>query len=378
MKLKVVLAIVAFFIIVALFGLVKYMQVKSAIAQAMSFKMPPSAVSSLVTTEEEWVPQLKAVGSTEAVQGVIVSTDLPGIVKQIAFESGQAVKKGDLLVQLDTVQEQAQLRASEAKRQLAEVNIRRFKSLLDKRVAAQSDYDQAAAEYLQLQANSEEIKALIERKTIRAPFDGLLGIREVNVGQYLKSGDPIAPLQAMDPIYVNFSLPQQNLGVLKVGGKIKVQADGLPNEAFAGEITAINSVVDAATRNVQVQAKLSNPDGKLRPGMYVTADVQMPTNEKVIFIPSTAISYAPYGDSVFVIEEMTDPKDPKSTPYKGVRQQFVKLGPSRGDQVAITSGLKVGEEIATSGVFKLRPAAHVEIHNESLPSNEASPTPADT
>ncbi len=378
MKLKVILAVVAFFIIVALFGVVKTLQVRSAIAKAMSFKMPPSAVSSLVTTEEDWVPQLKAVGSAEAVQGVIVSTDLPGIVKQIAYESGQAVKKGDLLVQLDTVQEQAQLRASEAKRQLAEVNIRRFKSLLDKRVAAQSDYDQAAAEYLQLQANSEEIKALIERKTIRAPFDGLLGIREVNVGQYLKSGDPITPLQAMDPIYVNFSLPQQNLGVLKVGGKIKVQADGLPTDVFAGDITAINSVVDAATRNVQVQAKLSNPDAKLRPGMYVTADVQMPTNEKVIFIPSTAISYAPYGDSVFVVEEMTDPKDPKAAPYKGVRQQFVKLGSSRGDQVAITSGLKAGEEIATSGVFKLRPAAAVEIHNESVPSNEANPKPEDT
>lgn len=375
MKLKVFLAIVAVIVVALLFGLAKYLQVRAAIAQYANFAMPPEAVTSLQVTEENWQPLLKAVGSTEAVQGVTVSTDLPGIVKTIAFESGQKVKKGDLLVQLDTTQEAAQMKASEARLQLAELNIRRIKSLLDKRVSAQSEYDQAAAEYLEQQASGEEIKAAIGRKTIRAPFDGVLGIRSINVGQYLQGGDPVVPLQKMDPIYVNFSLPQQDLTSLHVGGKIRVQAVGV-NGDLEGKITAINSVIDPSTRNVQAQATLENADSILRPGMYVTVDVELANEEKVIFIPSSAVSYAPYGDSIFIIEDMKNEKTGDT--YKGVRQQFIKLGPSRGDQVAIRSGLKPGEEVATSGVFKLRPAAAVQVNNETLPSNEAAPKPEDT
>jgi len=226
------------------------------------------------------------------------------------------------------------------------------KGLLQKRVSAQSDYDTSEAEYKEAEASVAEIKATIERKLIRAPFTGVLGIRQVNLGQYLKSGDPVVPLQSLDPIYVNFSLPQQRLKDLAVGRDVNVKADGLPGETFAGKVTSIDAVVDEATRNVLVQATLTNPGQKLRPACFVTADVLLPTKEKVLSLPATAINYAPYGDSVFIVEKM---KDSDGKDYDGVRQQIVELGASRGDQIAVVSGIKSGEEVVTSGGFKLAP-----------------------
>lgn len=342
---------------------------------SMKFELPPTSVTSMVVEAEEWQPTLGSVGTVEAVNGVTVSTDLPGIVEQILFESGQHVKQGSTLVKLDTRQEEAQLKSSEARLQLAKSNLERQKGLLEKRVSAQSDYDAAQAEYQQAQAAVAEVQATIERKTIRAPFDGVLGIRQVNLGQYLQSGDPVVPLQSLDPIYVNFSLPQQRLNDLAVGGEVRVSADGLPGEKFTGKITSIDAVIDEATRNVLVQATLGNSDHKLRPGMFVTVEVLLPRNEKILAVPASAVNYAPYGDSIFVIEKM---KTPEGKEYDGVRQQIVKLGASRGDQVAVVKGLSEGEEIVTSGGFKLRPGAPVVRNNEKAPSNDPAPKPEDS
>jgi membrane fusion protein (multidrug efflux system) len=355
-------------------GLVVFKTSQIAAAGRAVVQRPPEAVTSIVAAEESWSPSLHAVGTVVAVNGVTVSADLPGIVAGIAFESGKPVKRGDLLVQLDAKQEGAQFRAAEARRDLAKLNLDRTSGLLTKDVSSRSDYDAAVAEFKQAEASVAEYRAIIERKTIRAPFDGVLGIREVNLGQFLEGGARVVPLQSLDPIYVNFSLPQQDLRNLKVGGKVRVTAEGVPDGEFEGTITAVNAVVDERTRNVQAQATLANPEGRLLPGMYVTADVPLDQPERVIALPASAVSYAPYGDSVYVIEEM---KGPQGKPYRGVSQKFVKLGATRGDQVAVVSGLASGEEVVTSGVFKMRPGAAVEVHNEIQPGNSPAPKPED-
>jgi membrane fusion protein, multidrug efflux system len=378
MRKKIVLIVLAFLagiaIVLALGG-IKFFQVRKAMQEHASFSLPPESVTSLVAKEEDWIPALKAVGSTAAVQGVTVSTDEPGIVHKINFESGQNVKEGDLLVQLEISQEQAQLRSAEAQMRLAGANLLRQQNLLKSRVSSQADYDTAQAEYDQAVAKVEEVKALINKKTIRAPFSGVLGIRAVNLGQYLQSGAQVAPLQSLDPIYVNFWLPQQYLGQIAAGQPVKVQADGLPNTSFDGKINAVDAVIDEATRNVRVQATLANPKGLLRPGMFVNTEVPLASTASHIVVPATAIQFAPYGDMVYIIEEM---KGPDGKPYQGVRQQVVKVGESRGDRVAILSGVKAGEQVVTSGVFKLRPGVAVQVNNSIQPENSESPKPEDT
>jgi membrane fusion protein (multidrug efflux system) len=378
MRRKIVLVVLAFFagiaIVLALGG-VKFFQVRKAMQEHASFSPPPESVTSLVAKEEEWVPALKAVGSTAAVQGVTVSTDQPGIVHKINFESGQTVKEGDLLVQLEVSQEQAQLRSAEAQMRLAGANLLRQQNLLKSRVSSQADYDSAQAQYDQAVARVEEVKALIDKKTIRAPFSGVLGIRAVNLGQYLQSGAQVAPLQSLDPIYVNFWLPQQYLGRITAGQLVHVQADGLPDVKFDGKINALDAVIDEATRNVRVQATLPNPQGRLRPGMFVNTEVPLASTTSHIVLPATAIQYAPYGDMVYIIDDI---KGPDGKTYRGVRQQVVKVGESRGDRVAILSGVNAGEEVVTSGVFKLRPGAPVQVNNTIQPENSESPKPEDT
>jgi membrane fusion protein, multidrug efflux system len=371
----IVLAFLAGIAIVAALGGIKFFQVRKAMAEHASFAPPPEAVTSLIAKEEEWIPSLKAVGSTAAVQGVTVSTDEPGIVQKINFESGQTVKQGDLLVQLEVSQEQAQLRSAEAQMRLSGANLLRQQNLLKSRVSSQADYDSVQAQYDQAVARVEEVKALINKKTIRAPFSGVLGIRAVNLGQYLQSGAQVAPLQSLDPIYVNFWLPQQNLGQIAAGQAVRVEADGLPNVTFDGKINAVDAVVDEATRNVRVQATLSNPNGLLRPGMFVNSQVPLASKASHVVLPATAIQFAPYGDMVYIVEEM---KAPDGKTYRGVRQQVVKVGESRGDRVAILSGVKPGEEVVTSGVFKLRPGVHVQVNNSIQPANSESPIPEDT
>lgn len=371
----ILLAFAAGIAIVLVLGGVKALQVKKAIAEYASFAPPPEAVTSLIAKEEEWVPSLRAVGSTAAVQGVTVSTDEPGIVQKIAFESGQTVKEGDLLVQLEVSQEQAQLRSAEAQMRLAQANLLRQQNLLKSRVSSQADYDSVQAQYDQAVARVEEVKALINKKTIRAPFGGVLGIRAVNLGQYLQSGAQVAPLQSLDPIYVNFWLPQQNLGQIAAGQPVRVRADGLPDVEFEGKINAVDAVIDEATRNVRVQATLPNSKSLLRPGMFVNTEVPLAEKSSHVVLPATAIQFAPYGDTVYIIEDMKGANDKT---YRGVRQQVVKVGESRGDRVAILSGVKAGEEVVTSGVFKLRPGVQVQVNNSIQPENSESPAPEDT
>jgi membrane fusion protein, multidrug efflux system len=372
--LYIVSAILAFHLLVDGLGYIKYKQAMAGMAMAAKFAPPPTAVTTLVAKPQQWQPVLSAVGSLKAVNGVTVSTDLAGIVSDIAFDSGRGVKKGDLLVKLDTRQEDAALQQAEAKLEWAKISLDRQKDLLAKKVSAQADFDSANVEYRQDYALVENAKALIARKTIVAPFDGELGIRQVNLGQYLNVGSTIAPLQSLDPIFIDFSLPQQQLSQVVVGKKIRVRVDGVEGE-FDGEITSTDSLVDTSTRNITVEATVQNPEMKLRPGMFGKVEVLLPPQDGVIAIPATSINYAPYGDSVFVIKKDTG-KDGK--PETIVEEHTVKVGANRGDMVSVLSGVKEGDEVVTSGVFRLRGGAAVNINNSVQPGNELNPKPPDT
>jgi membrane fusion protein, multidrug efflux system len=361
--------------VLAVLGFLKFQQFQAAAAQAAGFQPPPEAVTTIVAQPEEWPDTLAVIGTTAAVQGVTVSADLPGLVARISFESGQSVRQGDVLVELDTREEQAQLAAAEAQRELARLNFERMQALVVDGAISRADYDRAAAEQKSSDARVGEITAGIARKTIRAPFSGVLGIRQVNLGQYLSAGDPVVPLQSLHPIYVNFGVPQQDTARVRVGGRIRVTTDNLSGVEFTGRVTAIDSVVSPETRNVQVQATVPNPGGKLRPGMFVQTSVVTGATRSNVSLPASAISYAPFGDSVFVLADM---KGPGGQTYRGARQQFVKLGPSRGDRVAVLSGVNPGDEVVTSGTFKLRNGAAVHVNNAVQPANSASPKLGDS
>ena len=360
-------------LLLATLAFVKFKQVGSA-AHAAAFQPPPEAVTSIVAGRQQWPATMGVIGTMEAVRGVTVSADLPGVVERILFDSGQPVRAGDVLVELDTRQERAQLASLEAQRDLARVNYGRMQQLVNAGVISRMEYDQATAQQKATEANVAGVRATIERKTIRAPFTGILGIRKVNLGQYLAAGSAVVPLQSFNPIYVDFGVPQQAAGQVRVGGNLRVVSEDLAGHVFTGRVTALDSVVDETTRNVQVQATLSNPEGKLRPGMFVQVDVGLGASRTVITLPASAISYAPYGDSVFII---TDLKDQNGKTYRGVRQQFVKLEGSRGDQVAVVSGVNPGDEVVTSGVFKLRNGAAVQVNNKVQPGNNPAPKPED-
>ena len=368
---RMIVMLTATTLIVAGLGVVKFRQIQTAVAQGAAFQPPPEAVTTIVAQQEEWPATLNVIGTMAAVQGVAVSADLPGSVERILFESGQAVSAGQVLALLDTRQEQAQLAALEAQRELARVTFDRMEGLLAERVISQAEFDRATAELRQTDARVGEIRAVIQRKTIRAPFSGILGIREVNLGQYLAGGDALVTLQSLDPIHVNFGVPQQSARQVPVGRAVRITTDSAAGE-WTGRVTALDALVDEATRNIQVQATLANPTGALRPGMFVQAEVALGPSQPVVALPASAVSYAPYGDSVFVVAEL---KGEDGKPYRGVRQQFVKLGPSRGDQVAILSGIRAGDEIVTSGVFKLRNGAAVQINNTVRPANNPAPKP---
>ena len=374
MKKRMFLTLLALAGLLAAIGALKYQQIQAAAARAAAFQPPPIAVTTVVAAREEWEESLSAIGTLVAVQGVTVSADLPGVVERITFDSGRAVKRGEILVQLDTSQERAQQAAAEAEREWAQLNLDRIGSLRKKGVTSQAEYDQVAAQFKQAEARVGEIKATIERKTIRAPFAGFLGIRQVNLGQYLTGGDPVVALQALDPIYVDFTVPQQELARLKLGVEVRLTLEGTPRE-FTGKITATDSIVDAATRNVRVQATLENHDGTLRPGMFAQARVMLPGRTSVVALPASAVNYAPYGASVFLVEELLGPN---GTRYRGVRQQFVKLGEGRGDQIAVLSGVEPGAEVVSSGTFKLRTGAAGLVNNEVRPANDPKARPEES
>ena len=349
----------------------KYITVRAMIEKMTAMKPAPITVSSLKASDALWQRQLHAVGSFAAVQGVTVTNELDGTVVNLAFEAGALVHKGDLLVQLDLSTEQAQLVSAEAAADLSRINLQRARELRTQNTNSQSDLDAAEAQARQTTGSVEIIRAAIAKKTIRAPFAGRLGIRQISLGQFLKGGTAIVSLQTLDPMYVNFSLPQQDIVGLTAGQAVRVSIDAYPGTVFEGTINAINSKVDDSNRNVQVQATLGNADERIKPGMFASVDVVLPHEEKFVTLPQSAISYNPYGNSVYIVENKGGGPD---GPVLTVRQQFVELGDRRGDQVAVLKGVKPGDEVVTAGQLKLRNGSAVQINNAVNPENSPAPT----
>lgn len=375
MKKRFLYTILGLLVVTGILAGIKALQIRRMIDQGSKFVPPPETVTTAPARAETWGTSLTAVGSLTAVQGVEVSAELPGKVIRIAFEPGTAVKAGDLLLQQDISSEEAQLRALETTAALARINLERYRGLLAKDSIAPATYDTAEAEYKQALAQADTIRAAIAKKSVRAPFAGRLGVRLVNLGQILKEGEPIVSLQTLAPIFVNFLLPQQDISLLRKGLPLEVMTDALPGQVIEGAITAISPEVDSATRNIRVQGTIANPGEQLRPGMFVTVAAALPAEEKNIVIPATAILYAPYSDSVFVVEENKDAADGQAG--KTVRQQLVRLGRKHGDFVAVLSGLAEGDTVVSSGVFKLRNGQAVVVDNTLSPEFKLAPKPQD-
>jgi len=361
-------------LLVVLLAGVKAMQISKMMSSPMA--MPPTTVSSVVVKEEDWAPTLSAIGSVSAVQGAVVATELGGVVSKIAFENGSTAKKGDVLVQLDTSAEDAQLHSAEADLELARADLARSRDLAARKVISKADQDAAESKFNRLQAVVDQMRSNIRKKTLVAPFDGQLGIRQVNVGQSIDARQPVVALTALDPVYVDFALPEQYLSQLSNGLEVNLRVDALPGREFKGILTAVNSMVDSATRNVTSQATLQNPDHALRPGMFAKVEVVLPSKGKALVIPGSAVSYAPFGDSVYVIEKKKDEKTGKESQV--IRQQFVRIGEARGDFVSVAKGLKGGATIVSTGVFKLRNGMTVTINNDLAPKPQLKPNPVDS
>jgi len=370
MKKRILFAILGLLIVIAALAVVKTLQIRAMIEHGKKAVPPTDTVTTAVARAESWETSLSAVGSLTAVQGVTVSAELPAKVVEIAFEPGGKVNRGDLLVRQDTSVEEAQLPGAEAQVKLTESVLARDAEMLAEKIISQADYDAAVAGHEQAMAQVSTLRATIAKKSVRAPFAGRLGLRQVNLGQILREGDPIVTLQSLDPIYVNFALPQQELYRLRAGLPVRVTSDGLPGIAIDGRITTVSPLVDADTRNVQLQATVANPEEKLRPGMFVNASVGLPARIKVVAIPATSVLYAPYGDSVFLVVD-----DKAGKGGKVLRQQFVRLGEKRGDFVAVTAGLKEGETVVSTGVFKLRNGQSAMVDNRLAPEFRLAPTP---
>jgi membrane fusion protein (multidrug efflux system) len=366
--------------VVLVFGIlagVKALQIRAMINQGKQMKMPPEVVTAAKAQTDSWESLITAVGSLEAVQGVVVTAEMTGKVSAIAFEPGTRVKAGDLLVQQDISAETAQLRAAESAAALAKINFERSKKMLSTKVVAESSYDNAEAQLKQALAQADNIRAAIAKKTIRAPFSGRLGIRLVNIGQIIKESEAIVSLQALEPIFVNFSVPQQQLPLIRPGLEVRITSDALPaGKVVAGKITALNPNVEAASRNIKVQATVANPDELLRPGMFANVAIVQPIQNPVLAIPATSVLYAPYSDSVFIVEDTKVEEGGKAG--KVVRQQFVRLGEKRGDFVAVLSGVKADETVVSTGVFKLRNGQSVVVDNSLAPEFKLAPKPKDS
>lgn len=362
-------------VVAALAG-VKAFQIGAMVRAGKEFTVPPETVSSAAVREETWESTLAAVGTIRAVQGVVIRAELPGTVQEIAFESGTAAKEGQLLVQLDTSSERARLRAAEAQVELARLNLDRARRLREQALIAQSDLDSAEAAFRQTTGTVDDIRATIAKKTIRAPFSGRLGIRSINLGEFVEAGREIVSLQSLDPVHVDFTLPEQQLAQVRRDLRVRVTSDADPGRVYEGTLTALDADVDSSTRNLRLQATLPNPDGSLRPGIFARVEVVLPQSSRYLVVPATAILHAPYGDSVFVISD-SDAASGKPGGKK-VRLTTVRLGETRGDFVAVTQGLKAGDVVASSGVFKLRNGSSVVVDNALAPAASSSPRPADS
>ena len=368
---KAIAALVGLFLVIA--G-VKALQIVKMVRT--KHPMPLETVSSAVVQEADWAPVLSSVGTISPVQGATVATELGGTVSEVAFENGARAKKGDLLIKLDGAAEEAQLRAADADAELAKADVARSRGLAERKVVSKAELDAAEAKTAQKVAQADTMRAMIRKKEVRAPFDGQLGIRQVNIGQMINAGQQVVQLQDLDAVYVDFALPQQRVSQIITGLDVHVTTDAIPDREFDGKLTAINPAVDVVTRNVTLQARLENRDHALRPGMFAKVDLVLPQKSRALTIPGSAVSYAPFGDSVFVIEKKKDEKTGEETQV--IRQQFVRIGEARGDFVSITTGLKAGEIVVGTGVFKLRNGMAVTINNDLAPKLQIAPKPADT
>jgi membrane fusion protein (multidrug efflux system) len=367
---KVIIAIVSVLIVISLLGGIKMLQFKAL--AATPWTAPPETIASAVAHEEKWQDTISAVGSITAVQGVTLTPELAGTIGAIAFESGAMVNKGDLLVRFDTSTEEAQLKSLNAQLEWARVSVERARKLRTDNTVSQSEVDQAEAAWQQAKANADATQAIIDKKTIRAPFGGKLGIRQINLGEYVDAGKPIVSLQSLTPVYADFSLPQQALARIKTGMVVRVSMDTYTNKNFEGTLTAINPNLDENTRSVRLQGTLDNQDLLMRPGMFARIEVVLPSDQNVLVIPATAVLSAPYGDSVYLIEKSTN------GPGNVVKQQFIRTGRARGDFVSVESGLKPGDHVVSAGLFKLRNGAAVTENNDMAPKPSEKPKPADT
>jgi membrane fusion protein (multidrug efflux system) len=343
---------------------------------AQQMVQPPETVTAMRVTRAQWEQSVASTATVSAVQGVTVSAEVGGRVAQIDFESGDSVNVGAVLVRLDTASEDAQLASAEAAAALAEADLKRVRALGKRELASQDALDSALAQVKETAAQVRNIRALIAKKTIRAPFSGRLGLRRVNLGQVLREGDPIVSLQTLHPIHVDFSVPQQELRRLRRGMEVRVAADAAPGETFRGEVLAVSPEVDPVTRSVRVRALVANPEEQLHSGMFANVEVVLPESLSVLPVAATAVLYAPFGDSVFVIERREDDQTGETT--RVLRQQFVRLGAARGDFVDVVDGLQAGETVVTSGVFKLRSGMKVVVDNTLAPEPELDPRPKDS
>jgi membrane fusion protein (multidrug efflux system) len=387
-------ALVGIVLVIAILVGVKVGQIRAMIQAGKSFVLPPESVTSARVTRASWQSQRSAIGSLVAVHDVTLGAELPGTIREVAFDSGQTLKKGALLVKLDTTNEEAQLASATADLALAKASLERAQVLRKAGANTPADFDAAEAHTKQAEATVTNLRATIAKKTIRAPFDGRVAIRQVERGQIVSPGTPIATLQSVNPIYAEFSLPQQALANLQIGQTATLRVDSFPGKKWEGRISTVNSEVDATTRNVRVRATFPNPDGKLRPGLFVNVDVHSADQHDVLTIPATSVVYAPYGDSVFVLGPAPPPPPPPAGQVgpagasEGggkaadgsalvVEPRFVRLGERRGDVVAVISGLKEGESVVSNGAFKLRKGARVVLNDSLAPTVELDPKPAE-
>jgi len=370
---KVLAALAGVFLIIA--G-IKVLQIMTLVSAGKKMVPPPTTVTSADVKRGDWQPMLTAIGSISAVQGAMISAELAGTVAEIDFQSGALVTKGQVLLKLDASAEQAQLRSAQADAELAKNDLERARGLAERKVISAAELDAAQARYTQKKGAVDNMQSVIDKKQIHAPFDGTAGIRAVNPGQMVKAGDALVSLQALDQVFVDFSLPQHQLADVKPDLPVKVTTDAIPGREFEGILTAVNSSIDPTTRNVSLQATLDNHDHALRAGMFARVRVLLPKKNPTLYIPATAVSYAPYGNSVFVIEKKTDEKT--KTEGLVLRQQFIRTGETRGDFVAVTDGLKDNEQIVSTGAFKLRNGMNVVVDNTLAPKTELDPKPSDS
>ena len=335
---------------------------------------PPATVSAVVASYQSWQPQLAAVGSLRAVRGVDVTTEVAGLVREVAFSSGQEAKAGQVLVRLNADSDVALLQSLQAAAELAQTVYTRDKAQYDIKAIAKAQLDADAADLKGKKAQVAQQAALVDKKTIRAPFAGRLGITTINPGQYINPGDAIVTLQAIDPIYADFYLPQQQLGQLAIGQTIVVDTNAYSGQTFVGKIQSVSPKVDSTTRNVQIEASVDNRERKLLPGMYANVKIDAGAGQRYLTLPQTAITYNPYGATVFIVKPGTQPNaQGKALPV--AQQVFVTPGPTRGDQVAILKGVEDGAQVVTSGQLKLKNGTPLVINNSVQPADNPNPTP---